>query len=236
MDFTHYFNYLPPTIPEGEEEVFYRHPTLPFRMNQLGAIYEDEDYSVNYAKDDDIRIYCLSTNTRIATGRRCKFAIECYTNRLMDNKTAIVYVDGNPLNNSINNVKLRDDLTIKQIKKAKENKDLFKELSLNYLKQIEKKLLEKGIDSNRYFKFMKLPSWMGVKIHNAVEFTSGVVLSDKLPNAKNYQRMLEIVRMYEDGITQNAIMEHFGFSSRNQVRYWIQKFELIEGRDIYRAE
>jgi len=237
MDFTHYFNYLPPTIPEGEEEIFYRHPTLPFCINQLGAIYEDEDYSVNYVKDDDIRIYCLSTNKSIATARRGKLALECYTNQILDKeRTSIVYLDGNSLNNSFANVKLKDDLTIRQIKEAKDNKDRFKELSLNHLKELEKKLLQKGIDSNRYFKFMKLPSWMGVKIHKAVEFTAGVVLSDKLPNAKNYQRMLEIVRMYEDGITQNAIMEHFGFSSRNQVRYWIQKFELIEGRDIYRAE
>ncbi len=237
MEFTHYFNYLPPTIPEGEEEIFYRHPNLPFCMNQLGVIYEDDDYSVNYVKDEDIRIYCLSTNKYIATGRRARFSIECYTNQIIDKERAsVVYLDGNSQNNSFHNLKLREDLTIKQIKQAKDNKDRFRELSLNYLKQVEKKLLAKGLDTNRYFKFMKLPSWMGVKIHNGVEFTAGVVLSDKLPNAKNYQRMLEIVRMYEDGMTQNAIMERFGFSSRNQVRYWIQKYEIIEGRDIYRAE
>jgi len=235
MEFVHYFNYVPATIPDEEQEIFYRHPTLPFCVNQLGAIFEDEGYSVNYVKDKDIRLFQLQTNKPIATGRRTRLILECYLGEVIGlERKIILFLDGNPMNYGINNIKLREDLTIKQLKEALENKDRYKDLSIEHLKKLERRVLEKGFDTNRYFKFMRLPNWLGKKFTLQKKSVCGTILTDKLPSPKNYQRMLEIVKMYEDGVTQKEIMEHFGFSSRTVVRYWILKYEMIEGKDIYK--
>lgn len=234
MEVTHYFNYTPALIPEYEEEVFYRHPTFPVETNQLGALFPDEGYTITTWKDHGkIRVHCVATNLPIVNTSKSRMVLECYTGRrLSPTKAQHVFLDGNEDNYSLNNLFLKGDLTPQQIAQSVHNRLLFREHSINYLKALEEKIRNKGLDLEKYLGFLKLPSWLLDRTLVKTKSQGTMHVSTKLPNAKNHEKMMRVIELRNMGYTRVQIQKEMGFINDSSIKYWIMKYNAIHSEDI----
>jgi len=234
MTVYHYFSYTPALIPENEQEVFYRHPTFPVEVNQLGVLFPDDGYSINTWKGDEkIRVHCLATNSALVNTSKSRIILECYLGqKLSPTRSAYIFLDGNELNFCYTNLYMRDRLSEDQLEQAIQNKLLFRENSIRYLKNLEKKITTKGLDLEKYLGFLGLPGWLCKKALIKFKSKGSMKISSKLPNPGNMEKMMRVVRLKNIGYTQSQIVREMGFENKSSVTYWLIKYEAIRAADI----
>lgn len=237
MKYKHYFEALLPVLQEEEEEVLYRHPDLPLSCNQLGAIYTDENYTINLTGvTENIRIHDTVANKPIYTSRKARIVLECFIQRkITERAMQVVFLDGNDQNMSYNNLKYCDDIPESMCEEAKRKRFDFKTRTAEYIVEKEKQLLDKGIDPSDYWKFFKLPEWIERHVTKKKKSKGLNSVSTKTPNAKNIELMNQIVYLKSLGFSNNAIAKNLGMKSVPMVKYWLTKNDILNG-DIYIEE
>jgi hypothetical protein len=235
MQKKHYFNWTYLTLLEDEKEEFYRHPSLPFSVNQLGAIFPDEGYSISHNRTQGkINLLSSTTNAVIKTFTKSRGVLECFIGfGLGRGRMPFVHFDGNSDNYTKSNLLLRKDLTIQQVLEANENANNFIKASEDYLDELCKRLTDKGLDVKRYLDFMALPLWLTYRGYKSVPVVKVRTISKKKPNTRNIERMEACHQLREQGLSQVKIAQALGLSSRTAVRYWLRKYDLIKQEDIY---
>lgn len=239
MTGTHYFNFLPRKLEPDEEEIFYRHPEFPFSVNQLGAIYTDENYSVSYQwSHDKLKIVRTDENVSLISTTKGHLVLECYQGRkfLRSHRLWVPY-DGNPYNFAIENIRLTSTLKHKELIDCKMRERIFKERSENYLYNKEQQLEALGIDIGLYWSHFKLPPWLASKaskIDKPKQTPKAYRASrngTSKPNPKNLEKMEQILILKKKGMGNTEIQHTLGFPHKSTVRYWLCRAKAI-GFDI----
>jgi len=239
MTGTHYFNFLPKQLDEDEEEIFYRHPEHPFAVNQLGVIFPDEGYTINYLwSHEKIKIVRVQGNVPIISTSKGHLVLECYEGRkLLRSQRLWVPIDGNPYNFAYENIKLTSSLSHKQFIDSRMRARIFKERSENYIFNKEDQLVRLGIDVGLYWSHFKLPSWLAAKAtkidkpgHKPVT-TKMSRYNTSTPNPKNLAKMEQVLTLKKSGMGNTEIQHTLGFPHKSTVRYWLCRAKAI-GFDI----
>lgn len=237
-DKPHYFNTDLPKIPEGEPEVFYHHPILDLKCNQVGAVYfgdsfEEVSYSPNTEK------FTLSKNKADSQRSFAKFKLitECYLGkeapRLKRETVNGILTDLRP-----ENVLVQDY----QAKQAKQNTDLFIHRSVMYMLEKDTVLEARGISPQEYWGEFKLPNYIIskyvditgtplIKARNGIYKFSSKRKNDEINKQKKIYKTKEEIKelcdrvrylVDDQGKTQGAVSKELGIS-RTLVSYYYHK-------------
>lgn len=147
----HLFEDCLPKLEEGEEEIFYQHPEYDIKCNQIGILYPGESltyFSYSVLSDkcnlNDLKSYKTSCP-------RLKLIAQCFAgDQKISHRT--VPLDGNPYNTTAPNLIYPKVLD----KTAKSNYQRFKERTVAYMMQKDKKLLAKGLSPIMYWGLQKV--------------------------------------------------------------------------------
>jgi len=237
-DTPHYFNTILPIIPMGEPEVFFSHPTLDIKCNQVGVVYFGDSYEeVSYSPNTEK--FTISKNRADSQRSFAKFKIvtECYlgeeTTRLERKTVNGILTDLRP-----ENVLVQDY----QAKGAKLNTNLFIHRSVVYMLEKDKILEDRGIAPQEYWGEFKLPNYIIAKYieitgtplikarDGQYKFSSKKKNYEILQSKKVYKTKEEIkvlcekVRYLKDvvGKSQGAISTELGIA-RTLVSYYYHK-------------
>jgi hypothetical protein len=147
----HLFEDCLPKLEEGEEEIFYPHPIYDLSCNQIGLIYPGETltyYSYSTLADkcnvNDLKNYKTSAP-------RLKIIAQCFAGHT-DIPFRTVPLDGNPYNTTASNLLYPKSFN----KVANENYHNFKQRTIQYMLERDKKLEAKGIPPIMYWGLQKL--------------------------------------------------------------------------------
>jgi len=171
----HFFEAKLPELEDGEEEIFFRHPKWPLKVNQIGIIFFDNEDEVIYGPDNNFRIRNRGKEKHSAyygIGPKPRVCYECYHNVLCEGKHTY-FIDGNPLNCSIENIMLAGAPPAKwldpegyalYVKVIRANK-IFAQNTLDYMETMDQRTIRKGGDPDHYWQlFGELPNWLQSKI------------------------------------------------------------------------
>lgn len=162
-EFNHWFECKYPELQPDEEEIFFQHPVEEICCNQLGALYYDEVRYISY----DMRTGTIvrehgsynGVGTRVV-GTKQKIIWECFRNEILRSGCHFLYVNGNPLDVSINNLIAVYDIDKKEKQELLKVKQRFIENSVHHLVKLEEKYKKRGIDPDELHELLQLPSWL----------------------------------------------------------------------------
>ena len=164
----HWFEILLPELEPGEKEVFYRHPTLPLRINHIGVIYfDDEENILDGIKGQVYRIRKQDKKGYLSIGTRARVCYESYHGVLYPGKH-FLHVDGNTANCTIENLipavppsRTLDPIGHALYQEADKARKRFVARSLQYIKDKDEWVKSRGGDPAHYWElFGQLPSWL----------------------------------------------------------------------------
>jgi hypothetical protein len=226
---SHFFNTLIPGIPEGEEEVLYRHLEYPFSVNQIGAIYYDEGYEGSMSRrNNQLKINRKKGVDALVLGRKERLIYESYHQITISNRSNFYYKDGNPSNVAKNNLLVRGHDDQKLIDEAHNNYNTFLQNTMAYMDEKDAKMNERNITPKNYWSLLELPVWL-IKVRDAWHGKDQCrPISHKAPTGTKYDRMLEVGKLYGLGYSKSAIAKELGFNSPMLVTYWLDKYNLFK--------
>jgi hypothetical protein len=152
-----------PTLPDLEEEIFYQHPTEAIKCNQLGVLYYDEERYVTYdvRSGSVVREHAAWNGVKARlVGSRPKVVWECYHQEKLGNGVHFVYMNSNPLDLSIENLKVHSKLDARTKLETSKVKSLFVKNSVEYLIKLEDKHKKRGMDKSDLHEALQIPNWL----------------------------------------------------------------------------
>jgi len=162
-EFKHWFECMYPTLGEDEEEIFYQHPTEGIKCNQLGILFYDEERYVSYdmTTGSVVREFGAYNGDKIRViGSKTKIIWECYHGKHLESGCHFLYLNGNPLDSTKENllaVSKIDPIT-KAI--ATEVKLKFIRNTVEHLVKLEAKYDKRGIGKEALHKLLHIPNWL----------------------------------------------------------------------------
>lgn len=162
-EYKHWFECLYPVLGESEEEIFYHHPTEEIKCNQIGILfYSDERYvSYDMPTGSVVREFSSYNKGKMRiVGAKPKIIWECYYGRPLESGSHFLFLNGNPLDVSKDNLLAinKTDPTTKAI--AIEVKREFIYNSVQHLVKLEEKYKKRGIDPETLHKLLIIPNWL----------------------------------------------------------------------------
>lgn len=167
----HWFETRLTELEPDEEEIFFRHPTLPLKINQIGIIYfDDEEQASDGIAGKIYRIKIKNEKGKtsyVSLGSRGRVCYEAY-HQMDCAGRQFMHVDGNPMNCTKENLipmnppqKTKDPEAYEIYQRAVKAKKKFIDRSVQYMIQKEEWVLEKGGEPNHYWQlFGCIPSWL----------------------------------------------------------------------------
>jgi hypothetical protein len=226
----HFFEAKFPSLEDHEEEIFYQHPTLDIKCNQLGVIYCDESVYGVYDKVGTSMVRV--TKTSISVGTKCKVIWECYTGKTVSSPH-FFFANGNRLDTTKENLILSGPLSAKEREPYLRTKNRFIKASVEHLIKIEERMERVGVDKNDLYEMLLLPNWLKgarskYKAPTANPPKPARVISKGAPKPRTTQEEAdEIERLFHMGLTFYAIIDRFGWSSTSRVKKIVQDRGLV---------
>lgn len=139
-----------PQLEDNEEEIFYRHPFHPLKVNQLGIIYFDDDavYS-EHATSGGYAYWVNSLKKYFYTGMKIKCIWECYHNQILTKHTRFKLLDANPFNLTKENIVTKDSIVNTRTVIKKE--DSFIAKTIQWMENREDWCQRKGIETDIFW-------------------------------------------------------------------------------------
>jgi hypothetical protein len=218
--FTNYFEMLFPILEPDEEEIIFRHPEHPMRVNQIGFISAEDGYSITLNHGNStLAMHKEGASKGFTIGNRGKLIYECYHGKI-PNGNAILNLNGNIYDFSIDNLFLRSDKDKYQI--YTENRNKLINNSVVYMREKDKWLISKGYDVQKYWEFVDVPD----AVFTPYKRHKDMVLSSN-QKFKNKELLPSIISMYQSGSTQTEIKKALGMNNTSSVRFLLKKAKLL---------
>ena len=227
----HIFEAKFPSLEDDEEEVFYQHPTLDIKCNQLGVLYCDESKFGIYDKRGTSTI--RNQITRTSCGSKCRIIWECYTGESVFTPH-FFYVNGNPMDLRKENLVMSGPLSGKEREPYLTIKKRFIRASVEHLIKIENRMEAVGVDKDQLYEMLLLPQWlMGARERYVAPALKQPIKkyshsSKGTPKTRTTQEEAdEVERLFHMGLTFYAIIDRFGWSSTSRVKKVVQDRRLV---------
>jgi hypothetical protein len=234
----HWFETRLVELEPNEKEIFYRHPTLPLKINQIGIVYfDDEEQVFESAKGQIYRLKFLGKNGKakyLGIGTRAKVCYEAY-HQLDCQGKHFLHVDGNPANCTKENLipahpplRTKDPEGYEIYQKAIKARKKFVDRSVQYMIQREEWVLRKGGEINHYWQlFGSIPSWL---INARSKVVGHSINLNKIPTVEEskytQEELTEITNLYKSGMTPKQIHERMEYSCLDDTRRIIKKLRI----------
>jgi hypothetical protein len=238
----HWFEALRPELEPKEKEVFYHHPTLPLKVNQIGVIYfEDEDAIFEGLRGQAYRIRMKKGGSKtwsyVSTGSKARVCYECYHNAIYSGKH-FMFKDGNPLNYSKENlvptlapIKSKDPEGFALYSTAAKATKRFVKTSVDWMLDKEEWVIKKGGDVKHYWElFGELPTWLQIARLKRTEAPKG--LFEYKPKSGNFRNKIpqqekdKVIALFNSGMTAKLIAEEMGYDSTKRVQVMLRNLKL----------
>lgn len=225
----HYFEAKFPQLEEGEEEIFFDHPTEAIKCNQLGILYFDESVYALYDKAGAsvMRKIETATTPRIMLGSKPRIIWECYMGRIYMNPH-FVYINGNPLDTRFDNMKLVTDLPRKEWEIYQKTKRAFIQNSVLHLLGLEQRMDKLGVDKIQLYEFLMLPNWL-LAARGRKDMAPKVYVRNPFTRVRTTPEEADIVeKLYRQGLTLYAIMKRMNWTTNQRIK------KIIKDRGLSR--
>lgn len=234
----HWFETMLAELEPREKEIFFRHPTLPLKINQIGIIYfDDEEQACDGIAGKIYRIKIKNEKGKtnyMSLGSRGKVCYEAYHQINCPGKQ-FLHVDGNPMNCTKENIipvnpplKTKEPEAYEIYQMAIKARKKFIDRSVQYMIQREEWVLRKGGAINHYWQlFGSIPSWL-ITARSKVQ--GHPVNLHKIPPIKESKytqdELTEITNLYVGGMTPKQIHKRMEYSCLADTRRIIRKLRI----------
>lgn len=238
----HWFEALRPKLEPKEKEIFYQHPTLPLKVNQIGVIYfEDEDAIFEGLRGQAYRIRMKKNGSKhwsyVSTGSKARVCYECYHGKIYSGKH-FMFVDGNPLNYTKENliptlapIKSKDPEGYALYSIAAKATKRFARASVDWMLDKEEWVIKKGGSVIHYWElFGELPTWLTIARLKKGGFPTG--LFEYKPKAGYYRNKIpqqekdQLTALFHSGMTAKEIAEQMGYAGAKKVQGMLRNLHL----------
>ena len=166
----HYFECVLPRLEDDEEEIWFPHPVLDVKCNQLGILVFDEvEFSLleSHNKTSYLRQIDLKTNKYIVSaGTKANLAWECYHQRVTNSR--IIHKNHNEWDFTMPNLySPAEETPYEKVLRYKQKRE-WETRSAEVLLEKETSMAAKGLDKDTYRAFLMLPSWLTTKADSLV--------------------------------------------------------------------
>ena len=224
----HWFEAKFPTLEDHEEEVFYQHPTLDIKCNQLGVIYCDESIYGVYDKVGTSMVRV--TKTSISVGTKCKVIWECYTGKTVSSPH-FFFANGNRLDTTKENLILSGPLSAKEREPYLRTKNRFIKASVEHLLKIEERMERVGVDKDQVYEILQIPQWLkGARLKYVPPAApkKQKTYSRGTPKIRTTQEEAdEVEKLFHMGLTFYAIIDRMGWTSTSRIKKIVQDRKLV---------
>ncbi len=205
-----------PQLEEDEEEVYFRHPIHPLKVNQLGAMYFDEGYNEMEHSQSGGYLYTPGINGQKISyiGAKPKIVWECYTGE-SDVKHKFWFADGNQLN--LTKANLIPKFPGDKNKELQEIEDVFIIKTMQWMEKCEKWCDRKGIDYDVFW------SCLGFSFHLKSNIRAW---KNKF---KRIQKKLEKLNSKKKGLSPESIAKIIATKSA-------KKYAIFDGEEYTLTE
>lgn len=227
---TNIFDALAPMLEDHEEELFYQHPTLDIKCNQLGVVYYNEDrYFYLHNKQGGS---FLEKDTRKNLGSKVRVVWECYHGKFHSGAGSphFFFANGNILDYRPENVFLSNDLLPKEKAQMARAKAKFILSSVQRLMELEIKYEKRGIKKEELYTAMLIPVWL---VNARKRITPPLVGEEKKPTERGKktrttpEEVDEVIKLYKQGLTFYNIMIRMGWKSNSRIKKIVQDYGLV---------
>lgn len=236
-DKPHYFNTDLPKIPEGEPEVFFHHPELDLKCNQIGILYWGDSYGEESFSPLTEKFTVALVGGKSKTYPRHKLITECYLGELVKRAPRSV------LNGITTDLRPENVLVLPhQLPEAIKNTNTFIHRSVMYMLERDHYIESKGIKPQVYWAEFKLPNYITTKYTEVTglpiiktkdgdfKFASNKKNTELAQAKKTYKTKEEIKKLCQEitdyidnqGLSQGKVADKLGMS-RTLVSYYYHK-------------
>lgn len=238
----HWFEALRPTLEPKEKEIFYQHPTLPIKINQIGIVYfEDEDSVFEGMRGVAYRIRMKRKNdinwSYVSIGTRARACYESYYNVVCPGRQ-FLFIDGNPLNCTMENLvptlapsKVKDPEGYALYSKANKATKRFVNASVEWMMEKEEWVIKKGGSVVHYWELWgELPAWLQTARIKRQAFPPGLFAKSSSPRIYgetiSEEEKNKITQLYLSGMSHKNIAEALGYREAKKVQFMVRKLRL----------
>lgn len=217
----HWFEALRPTLEPKEKEIFYQHPTLPLKVNQIGVVYfEDDDAVFEGLRGILYRIKMKREGhidwSYVSIGTRARACYESYHNVICTGRH-FMFIDGNPLNCTKENIipiqappKTKDPEGFLLHANTMKTTKRFVKASVDWMIEKERWVINKGGNTSHYWElFGELPTWLQAARKKQGGLSPNFLGNKITRNTSDVSDDLKdkIVNLYFQGMTPKKIAE-----------------------------
>lgn len=159
----HWFECMFPVLEDHEEEIFFPHPVEDIKCNQLGILYFDPDRYVCYElrSGSVVREHAIWNGKKVrVVGSKLKVIWECYHHQKLEMGVHFTFLNGNPLDLTLENLMALNKMDPTTKQKAARVKTIFTKNSVDRLLKLEIKYEKKGIGKEQLHEILQLPNWL----------------------------------------------------------------------------
>ena len=150
-----------PKLEEDEEEIWFTHPTLNIRCNQLGALdFSEDEFLMVQMSSKGIYLRKKSENGKfvLSVGTKSNLVWECYNQKTTNSR--ITHKNHNELDFTFDNLYCTEGENGYQRTMRTKIKKAWEARSARILLEKEKIMAAKGLDKETYRELLILPSWL----------------------------------------------------------------------------
>jgi hypothetical protein len=223
----HWFQAKYPTLEDAEEEVFYQHPVLAIKVNQLGVIYCDDTFGI-YEKGNSSAVTDLAG--RKSYGTKCKIIFECYAGEVVYSPH-FFFANANPLDLRRENLVLLKPLSAKQREPYIRIKRQFAQASVEHLLGLEARMQAVGIDRKQLYEMLLLPRWLkGAReryVLPAPPKPRKIYSKGATKKRTTVEEAEQVVKLYHMGLTFYSIIDRMGWTSSSRIKKIVRDYNLV---------
>ena len=223
----HLFEAKFPMLEDHEEEVFYQHPTLDIKCNQLGVIYCDESLFGIYEKADTSMV--RNQATKRSHGTKLRVIWECYTGKLVFSPH-FFFANGNPLDLRKENLVMSGPLSGKERDPYLTTKTRFIRASVEHLMKLEARMERVGVDKEQVYEILQIPYWLRVARSKYIPPAAKSLRPTSRGVAKprtTEEEADEVEKLFYQGLTFYAIIDRMGWRSTSRIKKIVQDRNLV---------
>ena len=224
----HLFEARCPELEPDEEEIFFRHPTIPCSVNQLGITYFDDRVETSWSKAEgkwNLKFYeDGKKRERVVIG--VKLVYEAYHQIDLGKGYRVIQKNGNPLDKTIENLEaLGSGIKIPRWSQAGE----FKYATVDYMISKTPSLKKRDINLKDYWSLAGVPlTWILIYFnhlanpHLAQRSRKSLTMRK---DSKHIHHIPAIVEMRRAGNSWQTIATTLGLQ-RNGLRQIVVRYDL----------
>jgi len=223
----HLFELEYPTLPEGEEVIWFRHPHFPLQCNQLGLIVVDDNVCWTISNDKLVLLVRREDGkySKFNTPTDYRLVYECYHGTI-SKQDFVFHANDNVYDRSYYN--LISSRRGEEIQKHYSKRRIqFLDNTVDYMISKKEYLLAKNIDPEDYWNLMSLPKEI-MKLYRKKQNINYVENRGRKEYLKGDAKIKLAKKCYElrvSGLTLQKITDMFDLSNHTYTRNLIKFYE-----------